>query len=109
MSALGHKRTFAPQKVMSALPPKATSRATKILSLQPISDDAPAQVFGGQVVYHLCLDRPMTVEKLLAHSIIFHEAARLHGNERAARELRRLAEHCVRAALAMASEVKLNA
>ena len=23
MSALGHKRTFAPQKVMSALPPKA--------------------------------------------------------------------------------------
>jgi hypothetical protein len=24
MSALGQKRTFAPQKVMSALPPKAT-------------------------------------------------------------------------------------
>jgi hypothetical protein len=23
MSALGHKQTFAPQKVMSALPPKA--------------------------------------------------------------------------------------
>ena len=108
MSALGHKRTFAPQKVMSALPPKATSRATKILSLQPISDDAPAQVFGGQVVYHLCLDRPMTVEKLLAHSIIFHEAARLHGNERRPRA-QKLAEHCVRAALAMASEVKLNA
>src|SRR5262249_41653918 len=28
MSALGQKRTFAPQKVMSALPPKATSNAT---------------------------------------------------------------------------------
>jgi hypothetical protein len=27
MSALGHKRTFAPQKVMSALPPKATLNA----------------------------------------------------------------------------------
>jgi hypothetical protein len=28
MSALGQKQTFAPQKVMSALPPKATSNAT---------------------------------------------------------------------------------
>ena len=26
MSALGHKQTFAPQKVMSALPPKADIR-----------------------------------------------------------------------------------
>ncbi|HMF23613.1 MAG TPA: hypothetical protein VKG24_16005, partial [Pseudolabrys sp.] len=29
MSALGQKRTFAVQKGMSALPPKATSNATK--------------------------------------------------------------------------------
>jgi hypothetical protein len=27
MSALGHKRTYAPQQVMSALPPKATAKA----------------------------------------------------------------------------------
>jgi hypothetical protein len=32
--------------------------------------------------------QPMTVERLLAHSIIFDEAARLHNNERVARELR---------------------
>jgi hypothetical protein len=55
------------------------------------------------------LDRPMTVERLLAHSIIFDEAARLHHSERVATELRSLAEHCVQAALAMASEVKLDA
>jgi hypothetical protein len=30
MSALGHKPTFAPQKVMSALPPKADMRGAKI-------------------------------------------------------------------------------
>ena len=55
------------------------------------------------------LDRPMTVERLLAHSIIFDEAARLHRNERVASELRSFAEHCVQAALAMASDVKLDA
>jgi len=55
------------------------------------------------------LDRPMTIERLLAHSIIFDEAARLHNNEPIARELRSLAEHCVQAALAMASDVKLDA
>ena len=53
--------------------------------------------------------QPMTVERLLAHSIIFDEAARLHNNERVARELRSLAEHCVQAALAMAADVKLDA
>jgi hypothetical protein len=53
--------------------------------------------------------QPMTVERLLAHSIIFDEAARLHNNERVARELRSLAEHCVQAALAMAGDVKLDA
>jgi len=53
--------------------------------------------------------RPMTVERLLAHSIIFGEAARLHANERIADELRCLAEHCVQAALAMASEMKPDA
>ena len=55
------------------------------------------------------LDRPMTIERLLAHSIIFDEAARLQRNERVATELRSLAEHCVQAALAMmASDVKLD-
>ena len=34
------------------------------------------------------LDRPMTIERLLAHSIIFDEAARLHRNEHVASELR---------------------
>jgi hypothetical protein len=29
MSALGQKRTFAPQKIMSALPPKANIRSTR--------------------------------------------------------------------------------
>ena len=41
MSALGHKRTFAPQKLMSALPPKAdmtaaNSRAAYALPQQMI-------------------------------------------------------------------------
>jgi hypothetical protein len=31
MSALGRKRTFAPQKVMSALPPKADIRPLNII------------------------------------------------------------------------------
>jgi hypothetical protein len=51
----------------------------------------------------------MTIERLLAHSIIFDEAARLQRNERVASELRRLAEDCVQAALTMASEVKFDA
>jgi hypothetical protein len=53
--------------------------------------------------------QPMTVERLLAHSIKFDEAARLHNNERVARELRSVAEHCVQAGLAMAGDVKLDA
>jgi len=48
----------------------------------------------------------MTVERLLAHSILFEKASRLHYSERVATELRSLAEHCVQAALAMASEVR---
>ena len=36
MSALGHKRTYAVQKVMSALPPKATAKAEVILTLARI-------------------------------------------------------------------------
>jgi hypothetical protein len=48
--------------------------------------------------------QPMTVERLLAHSILFDEAARQHRNERVASELRRLAEDCVQAALAVISE-----
>jgi hypothetical protein len=44
------------------------------------------------------LDRPMTIERLLAHSIIFNKASRLHATERR-----------VQAALGMASDVKLDA
>jgi hypothetical protein len=50
------------------------------------------------------LDRPMTVERLLAHSILFDAAARQHRNVRVANELRRLAENCVQVALAVISE-----
>ena len=50
------------------------------------------------------LDRPMTIERLQAYSIIFDEAARLHRNEHVASELRRLAENCVKAALVVISE-----
>jgi hypothetical protein len=55
------------------------------------------------------LDQPMTVERLLAHSIIFDEAARLHQSQRVASEFRRLADDCVQAALVMISEVELDA
>jgi len=55
------------------------------------------------------LDRPMTVERLLACSIIFDEAALWHTNLCVADELRSLAEHCVQVALAMAGEVKCDA
>src|SRR5262245_43346635 len=42
MSALGHKQTFAPQKVMSALPPKADMcDATRDVRFGPIADIAP--------------------------------------------------------------------
>jgi hypothetical protein len=54
------------------------------------------------------LDRSTIVERLLAHSILFDEAARLHRNERVASELRRLAEHCLQAALAVISEMSLQ-
>lgn len=53
-------------------------------------------------------DRPMTVERLLAHSMIFDEAARLH-RKHVASELRQLAEDCAQVALAMVSEVKFDA
>ena len=52
----------------------------------------------------LMFDRQMTVERLLAHSIIFDEAARRQPNERVAGELWRLAEGCAQAALTMISE-----
>jgi hypothetical protein len=51
------------------------------------------------------LDRSMIVERLLAHSILFDEAARQHRNERVASELGRLAEDCLQAALAVISEM----
>ena len=42
MSALGHKRTFAPQNAMSALHPKADMcSATRYVRLVPIADIAP--------------------------------------------------------------------
>jgi hypothetical protein len=37
MSALGQKRTFAPQKAMSALPPKADVGVTSAISEHPHS------------------------------------------------------------------------
>jgi hypothetical protein len=41
MSALGQKQTFAPQKVMSALPPKADMcGATDYVCFGPIADIA---------------------------------------------------------------------
>jgi hypothetical protein len=47
MSALGQKQTYAPQKVMSALPPKADIRGAKcplraksgLMSIQPYQAD----------------------------------------------------------------------
>ena len=43
MSALGHKRTFAVQYVMSALPPKATAKAD-IGALEFMSAKCPAHI-----------------------------------------------------------------
>ena len=41
MSAMGHKRTFAVQNVMSALPPKADMcSATRYVRFVPIADIA---------------------------------------------------------------------
>jgi hypothetical protein len=54
----------------------------------------------------LVLDREMTAERLLAHSIIFDEAAHLHSNKRVSVQLRRLAEACVKAALAIIEEMR---
>jgi len=51
------------------------------------------------------VDRSTIVERLLAHSILFDEAARQHRNEPVASELRRLAEDCLQAALAVISEM----
>ncbi len=51
------------------------------------------------------IDLTMTPERLLAHVIIFGEAARLRRNERVAGELRQLAERCVKAARLMVDEI----
>ena len=51
------------------------------------------------------LDRSMIVERLLAYSILFDEAARQNRNGRVASELRRVAEDCLQAALAVISEL----
>ena len=37
MSALGHKQTFAPQKVMSALAPKADIVCDKVRIMKPVT------------------------------------------------------------------------
>jgi hypothetical protein len=45
MSALGHKQTFAPQKAMSALPPKADiCSATRYVCFGPIADMCSARL-----------------------------------------------------------------
>ena len=53
--------------------------------------------------------RRMMVERLLAHSIIFDEAARDLSNERVAGELRQLAETCLEAVLAVVNEASFDA
>ena len=53
--------------------------------------------------------RRMIVERLLAHSIIFDEAARDLSNERVADELRQLAETCLEAALAIVNKASFDA
>jgi hypothetical protein len=47
VTALGQKPTFAPQKVMSALPPKATLNAFSVDPIRPIGNQAAA---GDEVV-----------------------------------------------------------
>jgi hypothetical protein len=51
MSALGHKRTFAPQNTTSALPPIATTKATflkkPMSALTPKADVCSALVYVG--------------------------------------------------------------
>jgi hypothetical protein len=69
----------------------------------------PKLLLGGPASFDFMLDQPMTVERLLAHSIIFDEAARLHQSQRVAGKFRRLADDCVQAALVMISEVELDA
>ena len=50
----------------------------------------------------------MMVERLLAHSIIFDEAARLHRTSMLRASLGRLAENCLKLALLMASQVEIR-
>jgi hypothetical protein len=57
----------------------------------------------------IMVKRRMIVERLLAHSIIFDEAARDLSNERVAGELRQLAETCLEAALAIVNEASFDA
>ena len=65
---------------------------------------APKRLALNSLKTSLMFDRQMTVERLLAHSLIFDEAARAHPNGRVAGEFRRLAEGCVQAALTMINE-----
>jgi hypothetical protein len=64
MSALGQKQTFAPQKVMSALPPKAT--------LDAYIFECPLRANSGHFVPHRRLDRQ--IEKMIQR--LFTKATR---------------------------------
>jgi hypothetical protein len=57
----------------------------------------------------IMVKRRMIVERLLAHSIMFDEAARDLSNERVAGELRQLAETCLEAALGIVNEASFDA
>jgi hypothetical protein len=47
------------------------------------------------------IDKPMTPERLLAHSAIFEQVAQQEKDDRVAAELSRLADACVQIALTM--------
>jgi hypothetical protein len=57
----------------------------------------------------IMVKRRMIVERLLAHSIIFDEAASDLSSERVAGELRQLAETCLEAALGIVNEASFDA
>jgi hypothetical protein len=69
MSALGQKQTFAPQKVMSALPPKADIRSANTdVRFGPLAD------IGDRIEMHgsdLCISKhePMTCRYFREHKV----------------------------------------
>ena len=73
MSALGQKRTCAPQKVMSALPPKATAKADfrqKVVStLLPKADIGSAKGNGEHSVRRIAVEAAYRRRSCSSHSI----------------------------------------